>query len=52
MFVTVNDLVDVIAAFVGDKVSPIRFRWEGRIQERGAGPWRPQERDTSKRSSQ
>ena len=29
MFETVNDPVDVIAAFVGYKVSPVRFRWKG-----------------------
>jgi hypothetical protein len=30
MFDTVNDAVDVVAAFEGTKIRPVRFRWRGR----------------------
>ena len=31
MFVTINDPVDVLTAFVQGKVEPLRFRWKGRV---------------------
>ena len=31
MFVTLNDPVDVLTAFVEGKMEPLRFRWRGRV---------------------
>ena len=31
MFETLNDPVDVLTAFTGGKLEPLRFRWRGRV---------------------